>query len=123
MRGSRSTGPASVCGVDQIVVVTTTVDDRAVAERLSANAVAARLAACAQIAGPIISTYHWRGDVESAAEHRIVFKTAADRADELVAHLVEAHPYEVPEVVVTPVTGGNPAYAAWVTAETRGSGA
>jgi periplasmic divalent cation tolerance protein len=111
-----------VVGVEPIVVVTTTVDDRAVADRLSANAVAMRLAACAQIAGPITSTYRWEGDVESATEHRIDFKTAADRVDALVAHLLAAHPYKVPEVVVTAVTGGNPAYAAWVVAETRGSG-
>ena len=106
--------------VKPIVVVTTTVDDRSVADRLAANAVAVRLAACAQTFGPITSTYHWQGDVESTTEHQVQFKTAADRAGALVAHLIEAHPYDVPEVVVMPVSGGNPAYAAWVAAETRG---
>ncbi len=107
--------------MEPIVVVTTTVDDRAAADRLGANAVALRLAACAQVSGPIASTYRWQGAIESAVEHQVQFKTAADRADALVAHLVEAHPYEVPEVIVVPVTGGNPAYAAWVTEQTRGS--
>ena len=105
--------------VKPIAIVTTTVNDRATADRLAANAVAVRLAACAQVSGPLTSTYRWRGDVESAVEHQVTFKTAEDRADALVAHLVEAHPYEVPEVVMFPATGGNAAYAAWVVEETR----
>ncbi len=103
------------------VVVITTVNDRDTADRLSANAVAVRLAACAQVVGPVSSTYRWKGDVESAVEHQVHFKTAADRADALVEHLLAAHPYEVPEVVVTPVLGGNPAYLAWIVEETRTS--
>ena len=105
--------------MEQIVLVTTTVDDRAAADALAAAAVADRHAACAQVSGPIASTYRWQGRVETAAEWLVQFKTAADRADELVGHIRDRHPYDVPEVVVTPVVGGNPEYAAWVLAETR----
>jgi periplasmic divalent cation tolerance protein len=100
-------------------VVTTTVADRAAADRLAESALAARLAACAQVGGPIVSVYRWRGAVETAVEIPVVFKTAADRADALVAHVRGAHPYEVPEVLVTPVTGGDQAYLAWLRDETR----
>ncbi|MGH3847943.1 MAG: divalent cation tolerance protein CutA, partial [Pseudonocardiaceae bacterium] len=41
------------------------------------------------------------------------------RLDDLVAHLRSAHPYDVPEIVATPVIGGNPDYLRWITAETR----
>jgi len=104
--------------VEQIVLVITTVADRAVADTLAAGAVRRRFAACAQVGGPITSTYLWQGAVETASEWVVQFKTAAERADRLVDHLRETHPYEVPEVVVTPVLGGNPDYAAWVVAET-----
>jgi periplasmic divalent cation tolerance protein len=90
-----------------------------VADALAGSAVAAGLAACAQVGGPITSTYRWRGAVETAQEHAVQFKTAADRVAALVEHLLAGHPYEVPEIVVTPVTGGNPAYLAWVREETR----
>jgi periplasmic divalent cation tolerance protein len=103
-------------------LVTTTVDDRAAADAIASSAVSGRLAACAQVGGPIASTYWWQGAVETAQEYVVQFKTAADRADALVAHVREAHPYEVPEVVVTPVTGGNPGYLAWVLAQTRAAG-
>jgi periplasmic divalent cation tolerance protein len=108
--------PPSAC------LVTTTVDDRAAADSIATSAVTGGLAACAQVGGPITSTYRWRGAVETAQEYVVQFKTAADRADALVAHVRREHPYEVPEVVVTPVTGGNPGYLAWVLAETRAAG-
>lgn len=43
--------------MDQICVVTTVVDARGVADVLAAAAVAGRLAACAQVGGPVDSTY------------------------------------------------------------------
>lgn len=104
-----------------VVIVTTTLDDREAALTLGRGAVEARLAACAQVGGPISSSYWWQGRVEDAQEWTLTLKTAADRADALVEHLVAAHPYEVPEVLVTPVTGGHPGYLTWLRRETTGS--
>ncbi|MFC4003125.1 divalent-cation tolerance protein CutA [Prauserella oleivorans] len=103
---------------DHVVVVTTT-DSEEAARGLAAAAVEARLGACAQIVGPITSVYRWEGAVETEREWRVEVKTAADRADALVALLTEKHTYDVPEVVVTPVTGGNDDYLSWLVAETR----
>jgi periplasmic divalent cation tolerance protein len=94
------------------VVVTTTLDDRLVAGTLATTAVERRLAACAQLIGPITSTYRWEGRIETATEWQIQFKTAT--ADDLVAFLTAEHPYDLPEVIVTPIVGGNPAYLAWL---------
>jgi periplasmic divalent cation tolerance protein len=105
--------------VESIVLVTTTVDARSVADLLAAMAVTGGLAACAQVSGPVHSTYRWQGQVETAEEWLVQFKTAADRAAALVAQLRGAHPYEVPEVVVTPVIDGNPDYVAWVVEQSR----
>jgi periplasmic divalent cation tolerance protein len=106
--------------VSDVCVVTTTVDDRTVADQLARSAVDGRLAACAQVGAAVQSTYRWQGAVQTAQETLVQFKTAGDRVDALVAHLRGAHPYDVPEIVVTPVTGGNPDYLEWVRAETRG---
>jgi periplasmic divalent cation tolerance protein len=103
-----------------VFLVTSTVDDRVVAEALARSAVTARLAACAQVsAGTVDSVYRWQGEIETARETVVQFKTAADRVEALVEHVRAGHPYDVPEIVVTPVTGGNPAYLDWVRAETR----
>ncbi|MQA82139.1 MAG: divalent cation tolerance protein CutA [Streptosporangiales bacterium] len=101
------------------VRVETTIDDRDAAARLAESVVGARLVACAQVVGPIRSTYRWDGATTTDEEWLLVMKTAGDRLDELVAHLRDAHPYDVPEIVAVPVVGGNPDYLAWLTAETR----
>jgi periplasmic divalent cation tolerance protein len=101
------------------VVVTTTVDSEDAAAQLSDTAVRLRLAACAQVTGPVTSTYRWQERVETTREWRIVFKTSDVASPALIEHLCRIHPYDLPEVLVTPVTAGNPAYLDWVTAETR----
>lgn len=96
------------------VQVTTTLPDRPAADRLAAALVAERLAACAQVAGPIQSTYRWQGAVETAAEWYCHLKTTEPRMPALVARIAELHPYEVPEVVAVPIADGNPAYLRWI---------
>ncbi|TDC52154.1 divalent-cation tolerance protein CutA [Jiangella ureilytica] len=99
------------------VSVTTTAGSEAVARELAESVVAARLGACAQIV-PVTSVYRWEGTVHADPEWRVEIKTSADRADALVAHVRERHPYDLPEIVVTPVIGGSAEYLAWVDAET-----
>jgi periplasmic divalent cation tolerance protein len=99
--------------------VSTTIDSKEAAESLASSAVEARVAACAQVVGPIRSTYWWEGKVDRADEYLIFFKTPSDKADDLQAHLLAAHSYDVPEIIHTPIIGGNPAYLAWLTEETR----
>ena len=105
--------------MEQICLVTTVVDARSVADVLAASAVAGRLAASAQVGGPVDSTYWWDGRVETAQEWTVQFKTAPDRVEVLVDHVRVAHPYDVPEVLVTTVDSGNPDYHTWVHDQTR----
>lgn len=81
-------------------------------------AVERRLAACAQVCGPVRSTYWWEGSVRTAEEWLCVLKTAAERVAPLTDAVLAAHSYDVPEVIATPIEGGNAAYLAWVLAET-----
>lgn len=99
-----------------IVEVRTTVATRSDADRLARDAVAARLAACAHVSGPITSHYHWKGTLERAEEWRCVFKTARSRWPDLARYLRERHPYELPEIVMLPLAGSDE-YLGWVTDE------
>lgn len=96
----------------------TTTDSREAAEALAHGAVQARLAACAQVSGPINSTYWWNGGVESAEEWSVVFKTTTQRYPALERYLREHHGYDVPEIVLLPIAAGNPAYLSWISQET-----
>lgn len=104
--------------MDQICVVTTVVDARGVADVLAAAAVAGRLAACAQVGGPVDSTYWWQSAIQTTAEWQVRFKTAPDRVDALVDQLRANHPYEVRR---SWSAGGQrqPGYTAWVHEQTR----
>jgi Uncharacterized protein involved in tolerance to divalent cations len=101
--------------------VITTTDSREAADGLARSAVEARVAACAQVVGPITSTYWWEGKIETAEEWQVVFKTTVERYAALEENIRTHHSYDVPEILCTPVTAGNPAYLEWVTTETRPS--
>jgi periplasmic divalent cation tolerance protein len=94
--------------------VTTTVATQADAERIAAALVEERLAACVQVAGPIISTYRWHGAIERATEWHCHCKTTRARYPALEARLRELHPYETPEIIALPIVAGLPAYLAWI---------
>ncbi|MFE9248811.1 divalent-cation tolerance protein CutA [Streptomyces sp. NPDC007088] len=104
---------------DHLAVLTTTGTEEK-ARRLAASAVEARLAACAQIDGPVTSVYRWEGRVETDTEWRVLYKTTAAAFDALSAHIAAEHDYEVPEIIATPITAGGDAYLAWVGREVRG---
>lgn len=98
--------------------VTTAVDEEAAAAELAAILVAERLAACAQILGPVQSVYRWDGDVRHAREWLIVAKTTDARLPELTARIRALHRYDVPEIVALPIAAGDPAYLRWIQRET-----
>jgi len=99
--------------------VQTTTDSRAEAMELSRAAVEARLAACAQVAGPVASMYWWGDALERAEEWLVMFKLPADRYEELAAFLTERHSYDEPEIIALPIVAGSAPYLAWMSEETR----
>lgn len=105
------------------VLVTTTVGTEEAARRLAGTLVEERLAACVQIQ-VIRSLYRWQGVLEDTPEFLLCAKTTAAAAGQIVARIEALHPYDVPEVLVTPVIGGATPYLAWLTgAVTPGAGA
>ena len=96
----------------------TTTSTKADAETVAAAALEARQAACVQIVGPIESRYWWQGKLEVAEEWLCLLKTSAGRVDSLMETVRAVHSYETPEITVTPLSGGDARYLAWVDAET-----
>jgi periplasmic divalent cation tolerance protein len=104
--------------VTEIVTVYATFADAEEAARIARTLVEERLAACANILGPVRSIYRWEAKVEDATEVAALFKTSAQSSEALIARLSELHSYDVPAVVVWPIADSLPAYAQWVVAET-----
>jgi periplasmic divalent cation tolerance protein len=103
----------------QYLQAQTTTDSRAEAMELSRAAVESRLAACAQVAGPVASMYWWDGALERTEEWLVLFKLPADRYDELAAFITERHSYDEPEIIALPIVTGSRAYLNWLREETR----
>jgi len=98
--------------------VQTTTDSRAEAIELGHEAVKARLAACAQVAGPVASTFWWEDGIERAEEWLVMLKLPAERYPELAEFLIERHSYDEPEIIATPIVAGSAGYLDWIAAET-----
>jgi periplasmic divalent cation tolerance protein len=106
-------------GAGGYLQVQTTTDSRAEAIELSRLAVEARLAACAQVTGPITSTFWWDDGVQREEEWLILLKLPAEKYEELQAFLAERHSYDEPEIIAVPIVAGSAAYLDWVSEETR----
>lgn len=91
-----------------------TTPTRADAERIGAALVQRRLAACAQVSGPIHSTFRWQGRVEVAQEWLCTLKSASAQLTLIERLLAELHPYDVPELIATPIEAGGEAYLKWL---------
>ncbi|MFL5402527.1 MAG: divalent-cation tolerance protein CutA [Gemmatimonadales bacterium] len=94
--------------------VTTSLPDQAAADQMAARVVEERLAACAQVFGPVSSTYWWQEKVERAAEWYCHLKTTVERLPVLLVRIRELHPYEVPEIIAVPIMQGNADYLEWI---------
>ncbi|HEV3111866.1 MAG TPA: divalent-cation tolerance protein CutA [Candidatus Binataceae bacterium] len=103
-----------------IVFVTTASEEEAAA--IGRALVEERLAACANLVGPIRSIYRWREAVEDASEHLLLIKTRASLFAALQARVKQLHSYEVPEIIAVEIKQGSPQYLDWIgesTAQTR----
>jgi len=101
----------------EFIEVLTTTATREDAERIARTLVEERLAACVQVTGPIASTYRWQGRIETAQEWQCRAKSRRDLYDRIEAAIRRLHPYDVPEILATPVLAGGADYLAWIAAE------
>ena len=101
---------------DYLIVITTT-DTKADADKLADVIVGKRLAACAQVEGPIESTYWWQEKLEKGQEWKCSFKTSAAFYHDLETELIDHHPYETPEILAIPIASGSNDYLVWMESE------
>lgn len=98
--------------------VTTATDTREAAVTLARSVIEARLAAGAQVLGPVVSLFWHMGEYGEGEEWQAVFKTTADQYSELEKHLVDNHPWQNPEVTAVRLAAGSAPYLEWLRATT-----
>jgi periplasmic divalent cation tolerance protein len=100
-----------------LAVVLVTAPDLKIARALARIALEARIVACVNIMPRFESHYWWRGKLCSGKECLMVLKTSRSRLTKLEQLIVRHHPYDTPEFIVLPLSGGNAKYLAWLTGE------
>jgi len=103
----------------RFVFVYTTLPDEAAAQRIAAELVEARLAACVNIYPKMTSVYQWEGKLETAPEVGCFIKAREALVPEVMQALRKLHPYTVPAMLVLPIAGGNADYLEWAHAQTQ----
>lgn len=105
--------------MDGWVILYTTWPDAETAEACAAEAVASRLAACANILGPMRSIYRWEGAVEQSAEIPMLLKTTRAAAPALRDMIAAVHPYATPCIAALPLEAeaSSAAFLSWIGAQ------
>jgi periplasmic divalent cation tolerance protein len=100
-----------------VVVVLVTAPDPEIAGELARTLVQEGLAACVNVLPGVRSVYRWQGAVEESDEVLLLIKLGRGGVDRLTRRVQALHPYDLPEVVALPVTGGLEGYLSWVERE------
>ena len=101
------------------LLIITTLPDRETALSLARQLVRERLAACVNVGAPVTSVYEWQGALQQDSEVMLTIKTRGERFDALRDAIVARHPYELPEIIATPITHGLPEYLNWIVERTE----
>jgi periplasmic divalent cation tolerance protein len=98
----------------KILLALSTFPDAETARRISNQLVTEKFAACANILPAVESIYRWKENIESANETLTFFKLSKDRQSAFQEKLRSLHPYEIPEIILIPISNGLPEYLRWV---------
>ena len=101
------------------IQIVTTVENEDDARKIAELLVERRLAACVQIVGPVTSYFRWDGKIDTAREYQVIIKSRNDLFSELESVLTDAHPYDVPEILATPILAGGEGYLNWLSEELK----
>jgi periplasmic divalent cation tolerance protein len=72
------------------------------------------LAACVNIVPGIESIYKWEGKLCQEKELLLIIKASTEVYPDLEASLRAVHPYEIPEIVMIPISVGSRDYLDWI---------
>ncbi|KAG0564981.1 hypothetical protein KC19_8G153900 [Ceratodon purpureus] len=101
------------------IVVYVTVPNKETGTKLAHGIIENKLAACVNQIPGVESTYWWEGKVETDTEILLMIKTRQSLLGELTDHVKNNHPYDTPEVIALPITGGSEKYLKWIGDNTK----
>ena len=95
-----------------IVVVTSS--SASEAKIMATHLLQERLVACVNLVPKITSLYWWQDKIEECREALMFMKTTRERVERVMESVKKFHSYDVPEILVLPVSGGSEEYLRWI---------
>ena len=89
-----------------------TAPDKLTARSIAKAIIEEKLAACANILGPIESFYIWENKLNQDKEVLLLAKTAKE--SELISRVKQLHPYECPCILSFDISNGEPEFLKWI---------
>lgn len=97
----------------EYIQVLTSFDKKRDAKKLAHALIEKGLAGCVQILRAE-SIYKWKNKVEESDEFLCIVKTRKALYGKVERAIKEVHPYEVPEIISTPINAGSSDYMKWL---------
>src|SRR5438067_13346382 len=104
---------------EEILLALSTFPDVETARRVARQLVTENFAACANIIPAIESIYRWKEKIATSAETLVVFKLSEDRQSSSQEKPRTLHPYELPEIISSPIACGLAEYLRLVVDRSR----
>jgi len=89
------------------------------AESIAQPLVEEGLAACVSIVASATSVYRWKGELCKDEESLLLIKTDESQWHAIEKRIKELHSYEVPEILMLPITAGHTPYLSWLAEAVR----
>lgn len=96
------------------MIVFCTVPDEESAQTISRALVTEGLCACVNQIPKIKSYYIYQGDFCEDDEILLMIKSAPTHFDALEKRIKELHPYDLPEIIATPISFASKEYRSWL---------
>jgi len=113
MASDSNTTPTS-SGGGEYSMAFVTVPNMEVGKKIAGGLVSNKLAACVNIIPGVTSVYEWEGKIENDSELILMIKTRTSLVTNLTDFVTKNHPYDVAEVISSPIDQGNKPYLDWI---------
>jgi len=97
-----------------MIIVSCTVPNEDVAQAISRVVVMEGLCACVNQIPNVVSYYRYEGEFCEDDELLLLMKTSEEHYKSLEERIKELHPYDVVEIIASPITEGSSEYLSWM---------
>lgn len=94
-------------------VISTTTNSKENANTITQILLEKKLIACVQ-STVIQSAYHWQGKITESEEILLQMKTKRSLFEKIQTEIEQLHAYDVPEIIMMPLTAANTPYLQWI---------